>query len=202
MIHLTTGKNFKLAVTFSSAYSDYPHNVSNWTNSAVGVSIFKETYTRQFGQLLTQTVEIPLIPCSASYLLSWLSPLSDPNYYTNTQYGYCVPDGMVLEIDGLPQDTIVKRFTFSVYNKLKTSAGNTELKSFMQTYLPKFHVSNPQLDAKNHEFDYFMTSFTFDSFNVTYPTSQNVSLEKVAVLYNDQLVLDGDPYMDIAYGFN
>lgn len=46
-----------------------------------------------------------------------------------------------------------------------------------------------------------MTSITFDAFNVTYPTSQNISLEKVAVLYNDQLVLEGDPYMDIAYAF-
>ena len=52
-IHLTTGSNFKLAVTFSSAYADYPHNVSNWTNSAVGISIFKETFTRQLGQLIT-----------------------------------------------------------------------------------------------------------------------------------------------------
>jgi hypothetical protein len=37
----TTGKDFKLAVTFSSAYNDYPHNVSNWTSSAVGISLYQ-----------------------------------------------------------------------------------------------------------------------------------------------------------------
>ena len=46
-----------------------------------------------------------------------------------------------------------------------------------------------------------MTSFTFDSFNTTYPVSQNISLEKVAVLYDDQIVLEGDPYKDLAYAF-
>jgi hypothetical protein len=40
-IHLTSGQNFKLGVTFSSAYNDYPHDITNWTNSAVGISVFQ-----------------------------------------------------------------------------------------------------------------------------------------------------------------
>jgi hypothetical protein len=39
-LNFETGKNFKLAVTFSSAYEDYPHDVANWT-SIVGISIFQ-----------------------------------------------------------------------------------------------------------------------------------------------------------------
>lgn len=57
---------------------------------------------------------------------------------------------MVLEIDGLPQDRVTKRFSLSIYNKLRTPAGDAELKSFMRIYLPKYHFSNPQLDAKKH----------------------------------------------------
>ena len=35
-----SGKNFKLAVTFSSNYADYPQNISNWT-SVVGISVYQ-----------------------------------------------------------------------------------------------------------------------------------------------------------------
>ena len=42
-IHLQTGKNFKLGVTFSTEYQDYPQDISNWT--AVGISVFQESYT-------------------------------------------------------------------------------------------------------------------------------------------------------------
>lgn len=142
-----------------------------------------------------------MVPCASDYLTSWLNPITDESYYTNTQYGYCVPDGISLEIDGLPEDSISRRFTLSIYNKLRTASGNTILKSFMEHYLPKFHVSNPQLDRTQRKFDYYMTSFTFDAFNVTYPVSQNISIEKVAVLYDDQLAFEGDSYVDIAYGF-
>ena len=31
-----------------------------------------------------------------------------------------------------------------------------------------------------------MTELTFDAYNVTYPVSQNISLEKVVALYDDQ----------------
>ena len=46
-----------------------------------------------------------------------------------------------------------------------------------------------------------MTFITMSAFNVSYPTSQNISLEKVAVLYDDQIVLEGDPFEDLAYSF-
>jgi hypothetical protein len=201
-VYLTSGRNFKLAVTFSSAYEDYPHDVANWTSSSVGISVFQEVFTRQAGSVSTQTLQVPLTPCAPDYLLSWLSPISNPAYYTNTQFGYCLPEGITLEIDGLPEDPVAKRFTLSIFNKAGTSLGNQEVKAFMQEYLPKFHVSNPQLDPARREFDYHMASFTMDAFNVSYPVSQNISLEKVAVLYDDQLALEGDAYQDLAYGFS
>ena len=79
-----------------------------------------------------------------------MNPNFDITYYANSSFGYCLPDGITLEIDGLPEDIQTKRFTLSIYNKLKTQVGNTEVKLFMQKYLPKFHFSNPQLDKKNH----------------------------------------------------
>ena len=112
----------------------------------MGISVYQETSRIEFGSRVTTTVEIPLIPCPSNYFLDWINPISDPLYHTNTQFGYCMPDGITLEIDGLPQDTITKRFTLSIFNKLQTTAGDQQLKYFMQHYLPKFHFSNPQLN--------------------------------------------------------
>jgi hypothetical protein len=72
----------------------------------------------------------------------------------------------------------------------------------MQQYLPKFHVSNPQLDQSHHKFNYYMTSFLMSGFNNSYPISQNISLEKVAVLYDDQILYEGDAYQDISYSLS
>lgn len=153
-LRFISGKDFKLAVTFSSAYQDYPHSVLNWTNSAVGISVFQETYTYEAGALQSQTVETPLVPCRSDYLTSWLNPLADPVYYQNTELGYCLPDGIALEINGLPEDKTTKRFTLSIFNKDKTDAGNMQVKQFMQIYLPKLHISNPIPDFDNHKFKY------------------------------------------------
>lgn len=83
-----------------------------------------------------------------------MNPLMDPAYYQNTQLGYCLPDGITLEIDGIPEDPITKRFILSIYNKDKTDAGNLQVKQFMQIYLPKIHVSNPIPDFSAHKFNY------------------------------------------------
>ena len=93
--------------------------------------------------MTTQTIEVPLVPCSGDYFTGWLNELVDPAYFQNIEKGYCIPDGITLEIDGIPQDPVVKRFSLSIFNKLKTTAGNVEIKEFMKLYSPKFHVSNP-----------------------------------------------------------
>lgn len=89
-------------MTFSSAYEDYPHSVANWTNSAVGISVYQEIYTYDAGSITAQMVETPMAPCPSNYLTSWLNPLVDPVYYQNAELGYCLPDGITLEIDGIP----------------------------------------------------------------------------------------------------
>lgn len=127
------------------------------------------------------------MPCPSDYFTTWLSDLTDKNYFLNSQYGYCMPNGMTLEIDGLPDDKVTKRFTLSIFNKLGTDAGNQEVKAFMQLYLPKFHFSNAVPDIKNHKFNYQMTSLTFDSFNITKRVSQNISASKTIIYYDDQI---------------
>lgn len=89
-----TGKNFKLAVTFSSAYADYPQNVANWT-SVIGISVFQETFTHSAGKIVTKTVEYPFKSCDTNYLKP-NDPMIDPDYYSNTEYGFCIPDGLTL----------------------------------------------------------------------------------------------------------
>ncbi len=86
---------------------------------------------------------MPLTPCPSDYFTSWMNGLVDPAYYSYMNLGYCLPDGITLSIDGIPEDPVTKRFSLSIYNKLKTTAGNLQLKQFMQLYLPKFHMSNP-----------------------------------------------------------
>jgi hypothetical protein len=125
----------------------------------------------------------------------------DPSYYANTQFGYCVPDGLTLTINGLPEDNITQRFTLSIYNKLGTPTGNQQLKQFMQIYLPKFHFSNPSLDFDTHKLVYYITSMTFDAFNVTQPASQNISLCKMNVLFDDQIAFTPNPYTISTYGY-
>lgn len=61
----------------------------------------------------------------------------------------------------------------------------------MQIYLPKIHVSNPIPDFSAHKFNYEISSFVFDSFNVTYRASQNISLSKTAIVYDDQIAFEG-----------
>ena len=134
-----------------------------------------------------------MVPCDPKYLTSWLSPIVDPSYYANTQFGFCVPNGLTLEISGLPEDAVTKSFTFSIYNKFGTAAGNTELKLFMQKYLPKFHFSVPTINFTTHNIQYNINTLVFDAFNVTYPNSQNISLAKTTVYFDDQIAFEGDP---------
>ena len=44
---------------------------------------------------MTTTVEYPLISCDSNYLKPD-DPLVDPDYYRNTEYGYCISDGINL----------------------------------------------------------------------------------------------------------
>jgi len=64
----------------------------------------------------------------------------------------------------------------------------------MQNYLPKIHFSSPTLDFTSKKLKYDIQSFTFDSFNLTYPVSQNISFAKMNVLFDDQIAFEGDPY--------
>lgn len=49
-IHLTTGTNFKLAVTFSTEFNDFPHDVANYT-STIGLSVFQKTFVKSNGTI-------------------------------------------------------------------------------------------------------------------------------------------------------
>lgn len=107
-----------------------------------------------------------MVPCPADYFEAWLDPFDDSSYYTNMQFGYCVPDGITLEIDGLPEDLVTKRFTLSIYNKLGTTLGNVVVKNFIQKYLPVYHLSSPVPNFKEHKFDYEIRSLIFKAFNI------------------------------------
>lgn len=144
---------------------------------------------------------MPLTPCPSDYFTSWMNGLVDPAYYSYMNLGYCLPDGITLSIDGIPEDPVTKRFSLSIYNKLKTTAGNLQLKQFMQLYIPKFHMSNPQPNFKSHKFDYTVTSMAASAFNVTNRVSVNVSLNKVVVFYDDQIGYSAESYRDISYAF-
>jgi hypothetical protein len=82
---------------------------------------------------------------------------------------------------------VTKRFTLSIFNKLGTAVADQQLKLFMQIYLPKLHFSSPTLDFSTKQLKYDIQSFTFDAFNVTYPSSQNISFAKMSVLFDDQI---------------
>jgi hypothetical protein len=69
----------------------------------------------------------------------------------------------------------------------------------MQRYLPKFHFTSPTLDFTSRSLDYQIVSFTFDGFNVTHPQSQNISLAKMSVHFDDQIAFEGDPYIATTY---
>jgi len=95
-----------------------------------------------------------MIPCQHNYLTSWLGPLVDPSYYSNTQLGYCIPDGIVLEINGLPEDQITKSFKLSIFNKNGSAAGNTMVQKFLKNYFPQYHFSVPVKDYNSASFRY------------------------------------------------
>jgi hypothetical protein len=80
-ITLSTGSDFKLAVTFSMSTLDIPQNISSYINNGVGISVFQKTWNKQNGVIVSQSIEYPLIPCSAGYLTKSLSQLVDPAYY-------------------------------------------------------------------------------------------------------------------------
>lgn len=50
-INLQSGTNFKLAVTFSAYYTDYPHNISTYVNNGIGVDIFQITTKKVNGKI-------------------------------------------------------------------------------------------------------------------------------------------------------
>jgi hypothetical protein len=80
-IDLTTGAAFKLAVTFSTASMDTPHNISTYVNSGLTISIFQKVLTKMNGVIKTTVSEYPMVPCSAGYLTKSISTLVDPAYY-------------------------------------------------------------------------------------------------------------------------
>jgi hypothetical protein len=47
-----------------------------------------------------------MVPCRGGYLTESISSLIDPVYYAGERLGYCAPDGLVLNISGLPEDNI------------------------------------------------------------------------------------------------
>jgi hypothetical protein len=134
-----------------------------------------------------------MVQCSQSYLTSWMSPLIDQKYYRDTQFGYCLPDGVVLNIKGLPEDSVSQNFQLSIFNKNKTAEGNTDLKQFLQLYLPKYHYSVPSRDIKGHSFEYNINTIVFNRFNITTPVVQNLSLSKVAIHFDEDINYNANP---------
>lgn len=147
-ITLHTGSDFKLAVTFSSKYADFPHNVTSIVNSGVGISIFQKTWTRVNGTVLFNSVEYPMVPCRSGYLTGSISSLIDPAYYSGEQLGYCVQDGLTLKIAGLPEDNTKQTFTLSIYNKVNSTNGTNNYQNLFFNYYPKFHFTVPNKDYK------------------------------------------------------
>jgi hypothetical protein len=74
-------------------------------NNGTGISIFQKKLIRNNGVISATIVEYPLNPCPQGYLTDSLSSIVDKSYFDNEILGYCVPDGLRLEISGLPQDS-------------------------------------------------------------------------------------------------
>jgi hypothetical protein len=145
-ITVTTGSDFKLAVTFSTEAEDIPHNVSSYLDNGLRISVFQKELTKIKGVITTKTTEYPMVPCPNKYLSGSLSPLVDPSYYKGEQFGYCIADGVTLRIAGLPEDITHQTFTLSIHNGLSTPAGKTNIQKFLHNYFPKFHFTSPSPD--------------------------------------------------------
>ena len=86
-----------------------------------------------------------MFPCQSDYFTSWLSSLVDNNYYRDSHLGYCVPDGVELLLDGTPEDEFHHSFTVAVFDKSTTN--NSNVRHFMEQYLPVYHFSTANADA-------------------------------------------------------
>ena len=89
-----------MAVAFFPTFKSVPADISSYTS--IGISIFKQTYTKIGNNTIATSDKIDLIPCRSNYLSEWLSQNKDQAYYQVSPFGYCVPDGLALSIKGRP----------------------------------------------------------------------------------------------------
>lgn len=143
-----------------------------------------------------------MVPCRAGYLTESISSLIDPVYYSGERLGYCAPDGLTLNISGLPEDNIRESFTLSIFNRVDNAAGRANIQTFLQTYYPKFHFTVPNKDYVSRKITYEINSLVFDPYNITSPVQQNITLSKLAITYDDNIGFNPKPKTVITYNVN
>jgi len=138
-----------------------PSNISAYINSTVGISILAIQTNKTIGNLSSSQTMIDLVPCPSNYLNSWLSPLATAPA-DNFQYAYCVPDGVSLQISGLPTDQLHNYFKLSIYDKSNTTNGYKNMSYLMGNYTFQIHYSSPESNYVDQSMKYFVWSTIFD----------------------------------------
>ena len=98
---LTTGANFKLALSFVSKTTLQTLDPTPYF-PLLGVSLLQQRFTRNNGAVTPTASSTDLVPCPTGYIESWIGPAIDSSYFSGLGNALCVPDGLTLEIDGFP----------------------------------------------------------------------------------------------------
>lgn len=163
-----------------------PSNITSTLNNTVGISILSIITNKTNGVVTTNQTKIDLIPCPLNYLNSWLSPIAIPPA-DNFQYAYCVPDGAILEISGVPTDQIHKHFKLSIYDKTNTTNGYKNINNLLTKFFFQIHYSSPEQNYVDQSMKYFVWSTFFDlpgKTHLTLAIERNMTLSKVNVSYD------------------